>query len=171
MPPPTEAVFPLIMQSLTVVVPWLKIPAPFAAFPPVIVTLLIANVVFGEMKKIFPVVCLIVNCPAPGPLMVTFWLMVGNGSPRAKLIVPVTEKLIVSPAAAFTIASPKRQPAPGQLAALGEPSWRLVTVIVDVGVAMLAEPTRFRKGVGNNGGIGILRERRSSGFPFSRPLI
>src|SRR5262245_48575827 len=53
-----------------------------------------------------------------------------NSSPLFKLIVPVTEKLIVSPATAFAIASRKRQFGPGQCAALAVPSPVLVTGMV-----------------------------------------
>src|SRR5205823_2956136 len=50
--------------------------------------------------------------------------------PLFRVIVPVTEKLIVSPSTAFAIASRSRQFAPGQFAALAAPSPKLVTVMV-----------------------------------------
>ena len=65
---------------------------------------------------------------APGPLMLT--LLFTTKLPLLSVIVPVTEKSIVSPSAAAASASRSRHPAPGQFPAVAAPSPVLCTVMV-----------------------------------------
>jgi hypothetical protein len=81
-----------------------------------------------NLKTMFALLPEIANCAAPGPLMLRLRLTMSR--PLFSVIVPVTEKLIVSPDAALAIASRNRQfDAEGQFAAFAAPSARLVTVL------------------------------------------
>src|SRR5260370_3581235 len=120
-PPPLPfAELPVMMQSRTAQVAWLLSPPP----PPVVSLPLL--IVSPEMLTMPPCTSKMRNAgvplaelrwtarrAAPGPEMVKFLTI--NNSPLVSVIVPLTEKLIVSPAAALAIAS---RSDPGPLSAV-----------------------------------------------------
>jgi hypothetical protein len=113
-------VLPLTVQLVRVVLPLLRMPPPLPVVAPlVIVRPEMVAVTLEILKTRLALLPLMVSWLAPGPLIVSVLLI--TSSPLIRVMVPVTEKLIVSPELA-SITAWRREPAPE--------SFKLVTVIV-----------------------------------------